>query len=400
MKHHISSVVFVVILLAWHTETVCADEWLGPNLVSNGNFSAGNQGWTGMGISGQYWTFGGDRAIALRQATWADPLGISQIVNIQNGKRYRISGQSYAYSPPVASKYRTYISFGSQLTAGYWRSWYESESQVLTTKTDEGILNLPAGNAQFTLVFEVISSYDSANPQGVFDNVGMYQVVYSPDVSISQGPIRINSDAPNGSSTSVSLTLNNHTEYADELTSWSMDWGDGLVQQNPALNSSYGHSYSIGNPSDTSQTWNAVLSGTNQAGTDLETVPVTVLRQPAAFLEVNGNSVLDGETIEVDIFNDPILDLSLLNSLGYTEGASLVIDGLLDQAGMGIGNFTYSGNLFDESNLGQTYSLTVGVYNTGLGVNSNYLNIDLSIVPEPTTALFTCLGALMIRKRK
>ncbi len=235
--------------------------------------------------------------------------------------------------------------------------------------------------------------------RATFDDIYFQQIVYDPQVSISQNNIRINSSIPDGSQANIGLTFFSQCDYADALTSWSVDWGDGIIESNPTLGVSSNHSYSIVNSNDRSQTWNAVFSGNNQAGTDSKTANVTVLRQPVANLLVNGESLVDGETIEIDIFTNATLDLSFLDSAGYLEGASFEIDGLLNQTGVGLWNFTYSGNLFDESDIGQVYPLTGSVYNTGLGINSDLLSVNLSIVPEPATLLMLGLGGLVLRKR-
>jgi hypothetical protein len=176
-----------------------------------------------------------------------------------------------------------------------------------------------------------------------------------------------------------------------------MNWGDGVIESNPTFNS-HSHTYSIA--SGNSQTWTSTFSGTNQAGTVFDIDTVTILRQPDIALLVNDMFVIDGQTVVLDILDDPTLDLSLLNSEGYLEGASFQIDGKLNQTGSDLVSFLYSGNLFDESDIGLTYSLTAGVYNTGLGVNSDSLNVNLSVVPEPATLLLLGLGAVMVRKRE
>ncbi len=329
-----------------------ASEWVSPNLVTNGDFSYRGDGWKTYD-----WAFNGFTAACSYNGTSGGHRGIHQRVGIEPYKRYRISGKSYAYGHS-----QTRVEALGWFATDWWGPGW---SQVLTQKTAEGIIgNSIADGVQNAIYFML--TYNNLNPGvggdvlGVFDNVGLYQVVYDPDISISQNEIRVNSDLPNGISAAVSLTLNDHTDYADALTSQSMNWGDGETDNSIALNSSYSHRYSIENNNDRYQTWNAILSGTNQAGTDMDISVITILRQPLIDLKVNSISVSDGETIEVDILNDPILDLSLLDSLGYTEGASLVIDGLLNQTGVGVWNFSYSGSLFDESDIGTIYPLSAG----------------------------------------
>jgi hypothetical protein len=134
---------------------------------------------------------------------------------------------------------------------------------------------------------------------------------------------------------------------------------------------------------------------TNGLGGAGSQITVTVLRQPDVALRIDGQTVLDGATVEVEAGR--LLQLSLANSLGYIEQASFAIGGKLDQAGAGL---SYSGILFGDSDLGQTYPLTAGVSNTGAGINADSMTVNLSVVPEPATlgllgfAAFGLLGRL------
>jgi len=364
-------------------------EWLGPNLVTNGDFSAGGANWSG----GDDWSFTNGQV----RCHYSGETQMTQMVSFEPYKRYRISGQgSPGYYDAGVRQYHSgqiRIEAFGQFATDWWGPDY---SQTLTTKTAEGILPDITCNGTPHAMFFMLNGKIG---WGAFDNVGMYKVVYSPQINISQkqNGVRINSNAPSGSSASISVNLNNSTPYADELTSWSMNWGDGVIESNPTFNS-HSHTYSI--TSGNSQTWASTFSGTNQAGTVFDNDTVTILRQPDIALMVNSLSVMNGETVAINIFDNPTLNLSLLNSKGYLEGASFQIDGKLNQSGSDLLSFLYSGNLFNQSDIGHIYTLTSGVYNTGLGVNSDYLSINLSIVPEPCTLSFLGLGAVIVRRKR
>jgi len=382
MKKQVLLVVFTATLLL-NTRLLQASEWGGPELVTNGTFSNRLEGWQQWP---NYWSSSDGKARFSDYSKYTTGGTLYQMINAQHGKRYRVSGQIQTWD-------KAQIGIGSswgfpQINTGL------SASGQTETKSAQGIISTSDD------IYVSLNVSGTLQVEAFFDNISVRQIVYDPQVSISQNEIRMNSSIPNGSQANINLAFDSLCDYADALTSWSMDWGDGVIESNPTLGVSHSHSYSIVNSNDRSQTWNAVFSGTNQAGIDSEIAAITVLRQPVANLLVNGISLLDGETIEIDIFDESILDLSLLNSSGYLEGASFVIDGLLDQSGLGMWNFSYSGNLFGESDIGQVHSLTAGVYNTGLGVNSDYLDVNLSVVPEPATFSLLGLGAVILRRKR
>lgn len=388
MKKQVVLIMVMGVLSLLGTATSQAAVWVGPNLVTNGDFSVFNGvGWSFNSVKWLF--FDGYTA-----CNWGKDQTMFQQIYTQPGKRYRVSGQSYAYHSGVGPvEQRTKIGFGG-LETDWWNPGF---SKVLTTKTTEGIYEYEVGS--FVLTHDVINDFLLGSMLSAFDNLGLYQVVYSPTVSISQkqNGVRINSNTPGGSSANISLTLNNATGFADALTSWSMNWGDGAIEPSPTFNS-HSHTYSIA--SGNSQTWTSTFSGTNQAATVFDTDTVTILRQPDIALLVNDMFVIDGQTVAIDIFDNPTLDLSLLYSKGYLEGASFQIDGKLNQTGSDLASFLYLGNLFDESDVGLTYSLTAGVYNTGLGVNSDWLSVNLSVVPEPATLFLLGLGGMFLRTKR
>ena len=122
-----------------------------------------------------------------------------------------------------------------------------------------------------------------------------------------------------------------------------------------------------------------------------------MLSQPDIALSVNGQSVFDGETIEIDIINYPVLDLSLLESLGYIEATSFFIPGRLDWSDS---NLVLGTSIFDEFDIGQVFSLEASISNTGFGINSDYLAVNLSVIPEPSTAMLLGVSGCFVCRRR
>jgi len=206
---------------------------------------------------------------------------------------------------------------------------------------------------------------------------------------------RVNTPTPTATKANVDFTLT-HLHTVDGAESATFDFGDGIHPALPLpLPATVSHEYTLGAPSVKSRTFTAYASMTNGLGGAGSQITVTVLRQPDVALRIDGQTVLDGATVEVEAGR--LLQLSLANSLGYIEQASFAIGGKLDQAGAGL---SYSGILFGDSDLGQTYPLTAGVSNTGAGINADSMTVNLSVVPEPATlgllgfAAFGLLGRL------
>jgi uncharacterized cupredoxin-like copper-binding protein len=214
--------------------------------------------------------------------------------------------------------------------------------------------------------------------------------VYAPSLSIGSGPIRINTDAPVGSTASVSTYLD--SAFADDPTTCSVNWGDGSISNNPTLRSNTTHVFSI--TSGLSQAWTATFSGSNQAGATQATQSITVLMRPRISLSVEGIEAIAGNTIQVEA-GEP-LDLSLLNSEGYIENASFAVPGRIDESGT---SMTCSDLTFDNSDIGQTFTLTANVSNTGDGNNSDSVTVNLTVVPEPATLSLLILGGLALLRR-
>ena len=76
------------------------------------------------------------------------------------------------------------------------------------------------------------------------------------------------------------------------------------------------------------------------------------------------------------------LSLSLLQSAGFIEQASFSIPGRLDVTGA---DLTYSGEAFSLADIGQMFSLTAAISNSGLGTNFDTMTLNLMVVPEPAT---------------
>ena len=88
--------------------------------------------------------------------------------------------------------------------------------------------------------------------------------------------------------------------------------------------------------------------------------------------------------------------LSLADSQGYIESATFWISGKLDRRGH---DLRYAVVLLGESDIGETFPLTVTVSNTGMGVNSDSMTVNLSVVPEPASlGLLGLAACCLVRK--
>jgi hypothetical protein len=213
-------------------------------------------------------------------------------------------------------------------------------------------------------------------------------------ISLTTATPRVNTDTPMGMTTAnVDFTLN-HAHIISPETA-AIGFGDLPATALPIpLPAAVSHSYTL-MPWQKSQTFKATASMTNLLGDYLFQTSVTVLRQPEVSLRVDGKAVFDGATIEVEA--DRLLQLSLADSLGYIERESLSISGRLNKTGTT--GLIYSGVLFGESDIGQTYPLTVSVSNTGAGLNSDSMTVSLLVVPEPgTLGLLGLAACCLLRK--
>jgi len=214
-----------------------------------------------------------------------------------------------------------------------------------------------------------------------------------PLLTLTPDVARINTSDPSGDSAVVQWTV--ASSGGSAAASGELFFGDGAssVLTMP-LPRTLDHGYSL-LPGEDSHTFTASASATNAGGTGNASADIRILRQPDVALLVNGLAVLDGETIEVEA--DELLSLSLVGSLGYIEERNFAITGLLDQSGAGA---DYLGTLFGDPDIGQVHSLTVGASNTGSGVNSDSMTVNLSVVPEPATLTLLAFGGLAVLRRR
>ena len=208
----------------------------------------------------------------------------------------------------------------------------------------------------------------------------VYQIALIPDlippvIALSCSNTKINTNTSGGDSTGVTLSVNQTGgETPDTATLY---FGDGTsINLSLPLPQTITHNYSL-TCGDNSKTFAAsVLADSYTDGG--ATANITILRQPKIVLSVNGLSVEEGNTIKINIREEPVLNLSLVNSLGYIEKAEFIISSKgLDVSGT---NLTYSGALFDQSNIGKVFPLLASVSNSGSGVNTDTIIVNLRIV--------------------
>lgn len=380
-------------LIAGLGATAATAEWVGPDILNN-NFS----NWSVSGTSSileKRVQSGNLHMGLLPRPYWVintsldHTMTASRSATVDAGKRYRYSLRGREVRSVVSGNVN--VEWWSEIGGGPSSSHSSSTSYVTRS------LDYIPGGSSMTLRAKAritASSAELYHDYAEYDWATLQQVVYDPQLDIAEDAIRINTDTPGGDTADVGLTPNS-LSYADDPTAWMVDWGDGVVDPDLPLNQTHSHVYTLSGGD--SQSWTATFSGDNQAGSDSDTALVEILRQPDIALSVDGTSVLDGDTIELDILSDPVLDLSLLDSLGFIEEASIFIPGRLDYVGT---ELTFSDTLFDESDLGLTFPLTATISNTGVGVNSDTLSVNLMIVPEPAAAALILTGALLTFRRR
>ena len=374
---HVAALTLVVLMFQGPTGTVNAAEWNGPNLLINGDFSSGFTSWS---KSSNSWNLVSGSLVRIN--TLRDEW-LRQSVQVEAGKRYRVSGFSRAFwdSSVGAGRGRTRIS-ASGITATDW--WNPAKTTLSTPKTGLGIATSATTTVELT--WDIITTSQIQTLFGEFHSIGLRQVVFDPSLDILQPTVRMNTASPGGDSGSVPLDLLS-VSFADEPTAWSIDWGDSVVDAMPTLGTATSHGYQI--LSGDSETWTATLAGSNQAGAGQDTAEITLLRQPDAHLRINGQVIADGAVVE--ILPGALAELSLTDSIGFIEIASFDIPGVLNQIGSSL---SFTDTLLGGALPGDTFNLSTSVGNTGLGVNSDAVNVTLLVVPEPMSA--TLLAGLIL----
>ncbi|MBI9016282.1 MAG: hypothetical protein JEZ07_03365 [Phycisphaerae bacterium] len=369
--HNKAGLVLVVFLLIINCSLIQAGTWNGSNLVKNGTFESGLNYWAGVndntlrdgrwitrdtnGNNNYFAHFTGVNGSQYQSGTLSQ-----RGIQIQNGKRYKF--QCYY------SGYKDYCYCGFVVDNLFEKSLSDGSSNYAKVSI--------ASTSTTNINFKTRKNGYSNTFKPAFDNIQLYQVVYSPVLEIAPNVIRINTNSPSGSVADINVALNS-LSYPDEPTSWSMDWGDGVTISKPDLNETYSHSFTIAN--GLSQEWALGFSGDNNAGSSLVEAEVTVLKQPALEFTINGQALENGDTFTVDILDDTQLTLNALFSQGFIEEVSFTIPDKVESAGSMPADYLYMGSPFDYSDLGQTYPLTVKVSNTGLGTNEDSITINLYI---------------------
>lgn len=371
-----------------------AGEWIGSDIL-NTDFS----NWSISGTSSIYQSqvaSGNLRMGLLPKPYWVinqtldHTMTGSRSVSVTPGKRYRYEVKGREQRSVVTGFVN--VDWWGDISGGPSTARYSSTSYQTASVT-----YVPGGGSMTVRVGARITASPVAelyHDYAEYDWATLRQVVYDPQLDIAETSIRVNSDTPGGSTASVALGLNS-LSFADAPDAWSVDWGDGQVDQNPTLNAYAAHSYMI--PSGNLATWTAMFQGSNGAGSDFDVATIEVLRQPDIALTVNGESVLDGGSLTLNILRDSVLDLSLLDSLGYIESANLLIPERLNWSGS---DLTLSASIFDQSDIGQVFPLTAMISNTGAGTNADLMTVNLSIIPEPATLTLLALGGLIMMRRQ
>ncbi|NLX20151.1 MAG: SUMF1/EgtB/PvdO family nonheme iron enzyme [Phycisphaerae bacterium] len=323
------------------------------------------------------------------------------------------AGTSYGYKNIAVEPQRRYrIELTGRrnewggVSAGYWYATaYAGGSKVAQTETRNAKdwntrsddFSTSASTTQVQFRFNsYLNFYDgTVSRWHEMRDAKLYKIIYAPQLAIGETNIRVNSDEPGGNTATVSLTAENTNNWLDRPNLCTLDWGDGTSVADPTLNASHVHQYSIS--AGSSQVWMACLQGSNEGGSSSATAAVEVLRRPGVALSVNGVSVVTGQKVVVDISENPFLDMSLTDSVGFIENTSFFIPDKLDVSGT---DLTYVGFPLTSDDIGSTLPLTVSVSNTGDGVNQDMMTVDLVIVPEPATFSILFFGAVVLFWRR
>lgn len=380
--------VFLAILAT--AQVTLAGTWIGPDVLNN-NWSNWSLSGTGsvmkarVGSTLQLGTFN----YTVFNMNYSATATASRSVPVTVGKRYQYS---------VTGK-RTRSVVREPISSSWWTEIVGDGSNSPSSSSSYSTQSLTTVATGSSMILRARSTLSGNTPAecnycyGEFASATFSQVVYDPQLTLSSHQIRVNTDTRGGATGSVSLDLNS-LSYADAPTAWSMDWGDGNIETNPDLNTTRGHLYSLG--SADSQIWTATLGGSNEAGAGADSATITLLRQPQIALAIDGTPVVPGSTVLFDVTQGTPLSLSLVPAVGFIETSSFFIPGRLNQLGT---DRSWSGMPFGWDDIGQTFTLTTEVSNTGLGVNSDTMRVDVRVVPEPATLVMLVLGGLAVMRR-
>jgi parallel beta-helix repeat protein len=187
-----------------------------------------------------------------------------------------------------------------------------------------------------------------------------------PIIALSSNAICTNTMTPGGNILQVLLRADQ--TRGDVPDTAILDFGDGAsTSLSLPLPTTVTHEYSLAS-GENSRTFTSSASARNFYGDGSAATTFTILRQPEIALSVNEVSAEDNSITQVNVVKYPVLNLSLCDSLGFIENVRFQIPSKgLDVSGT---DLTYSGTVFDQSDIGKVFSLLTTISNTGTGVNS------------------------------
>jgi len=190
---------------------------------------------------------------------------------------------------------------------------YSYVTNVLDAVINEDFIRLEIGCS-----LDVLGNTRLNYSYAEFDWARLKQVIYEPNLDIAEEKIYVIVDSNDIASVTIGLHLND-LSFADTPTSWSIDWGDGIIESNPALNSFHEHTYYI--TTGIGQTWTATLHGTNQAGSSSDTVNVFVVPKvpEPTTITVDDDGPADFDNIQAAIDAAWYGDTILVTDETYTE---------------------------------------------------------------------------------
>lgn len=272
-------IVLANLLLIGFNTNVFAGEWVGTNLLTS------NWRQTSEPIVQYPWQ------ISSSPRFWYLGVGMAtlqQDVQIETGKRYRVSGFGkavYSIGSFVGANL-IYINLSSTGigSTGNWPQLLTNDGdysdEPFSYREVEGI----ATNSLTT--FEIYADTDrhgSPPGWGEFNTVQLNKVVYNPQIAIYEEDVAITPTffSNNFGISTAHLNLQDLSS-PDSPTNWWIDWGDGNQSVMPTLNSIIEHTYII--TAGIGQTWTATLYGENQVGSITDTVSIAVVPEPATLL--------------------------------------------------------------------------------------------------------------------